>query len=232
MTVSVAYYWDRIDAGKCVASLACNDNALPGRRFCAAHMGERRRRTGYRGVHGGPKPVTIAFEGESLTVAEWASRLGVTTRRMRARLEEWPVEKALQAPRGVGRARWKVDDDGGDMAKPMETVTFNGRTQTVAEWATERGVSPTSMYRRLKDYPLEEALSAPPGFGRTGRPRGKPWNDDDFPMITLPKGGDHCGRCGLRGEHECLPGIDFYAAQQVDRGDASMDVTRKGVGKR
>lgn len=44
-------------------------------------------------------------------------------------------------------------------------ITFGGRTQTVAKWAEEAGVSPLTMSRRLKKWPLEKALTEPKTVG-------------------------------------------------------------------
>lgn len=42
-------------------------------------------------------------------------------------------------------------------------LTFAGKTLSAAAWAREIGLSKAAMYQRLKTWPLEKALSTPPG---------------------------------------------------------------------
>ena len=41
-------------------------------------------------------------------------------------------------------------------------ITFNGKTQTMAAWGDQLGISRATMYRRLQRWPLERALTEPP----------------------------------------------------------------------
>jgi len=43
--------------------------------------------------------------------------------------------------------------------KPPKLIEFNGKCQSVIEWAKELGVSVPTLYWRLHKYPLEEALT-------------------------------------------------------------------------
>jgi len=42
----------------------------------------------------------IEFNGERLTLTDWAQRLGIAPTNVAARLERWPLERALTEPRG------------------------------------------------------------------------------------------------------------------------------------
>lgn len=52
-----------------------------------------------------------------------------------------------------------------DSFRPRNTrwsgVTFRGETKSISDWAHALGVSPAMMMRRLKIWPLEEALTRP-----------------------------------------------------------------------
>jgi hypothetical protein len=81
-----------------------------GHRACRAcrRIQERARRRSLGA--GAPHRTALAWRGETLTVAEWASRLGIGSRTLTKRLRSgWPVERALSAPTDVrfrnGRAR-------------------------------------------------------------------------------------------------------------------------------
>lgn len=96
-------------------------------------------------------------------------------------------------------------------------IEFNGKSMMLCEWAKYLGVSATTMGRRLKSWPLEEAL------GTHGAVRA---SDRKEPEDTEPLGNrgmeieaemlsSTCGRCGLRGKHECLPDVDDVAASRT-----------------
>lgn len=41
----------------------------------------------------------ITFKGETLTMSQWGQQLGMSPQRLYYRLNHWPIERALQAPR-------------------------------------------------------------------------------------------------------------------------------------
>lgn len=47
----------------------------------------------------------ISHDGETMSITDWAARLGIARRSLYNRLERMPVENALQMPRGGRRAR-------------------------------------------------------------------------------------------------------------------------------
>lgn len=43
--------------------------------------------------------IYITFEGETLTLSDWADRVGITHQAMKKRLRKWSVERAITAPK-------------------------------------------------------------------------------------------------------------------------------------
>ncbi len=161
---------------------------------------------------------------------------GGTTYRLRIEQGKCTWNMSCSTPAGEGhrmcprhaemrRARRRTGRPHGRVAAP---ITFNGMTKTVKEWAAWLGLSTDRMYTRLKRYPLELALTAAPQPRRKlGRPACLPPDKE----LEAPVPG--CQRCGLRGEHVCLPpSAAWFTEFRVDRGEATMDLRggRKGVG--
>lgn len=86
------------------------------------------------------------FNGESLTVRQWAQRLGVQHETMRHRLETWPIEAAVAGRKPV---------------KPLPTIAFDGTEASIAEWANALGLGIPGLKARLRRMPLDQALSKP-----------------------------------------------------------------------
>lgn len=80
---------DRIEVGKDYEPGNC--------RWATAEQQARNKRSNHR----------ITYNGETLTLIEWAERMGLKWRTLRARLEDyrWPLERALTAPLVRGRPR-------------------------------------------------------------------------------------------------------------------------------
>jgi hypothetical protein len=86
----------------------------------------------------------VTFNGETMTVANWARRLGLSHDVLQARFDNgWPPERAL-----TQRLR-----------PSTRMITFNGETKMLSEWAKGIGIKPHTLIARLKaDWPLERAL--------------------------------------------------------------------------
>jgi len=101
----------------------------------------------------------LTHDGESLTVAEWAERLGIPSRTIRNRLDrdEWTVARALSEP-------IKPRKKGG--------ITFRGITQGARAWARETGIPRTTILTRIRNGMAPgQALIKPPekrGWGSGG----------------------------------------------------------------
>ena len=59
--------------------------------------------------------------------------------------------------------RWATPKEQANNRRNNRTLTHQGRTQTMAQWADECGLKPTTLKRRLDKlgWPLERALSEP-----------------------------------------------------------------------
>jgi len=58
--------------------------------------------------------------------------------------------------------RWATPKEQRENSRsPIQFVEFEGRIQCAADWAKELGISSTSMYRRLRKWPVERALTKP-----------------------------------------------------------------------
>jgi len=79
--------------------------------------------------------------------------------------------------------RWATKKQQSQNRRSVRMLTFNGKTQCVADWARELGVDPRLLYDRIKyRLPLEKVLSAarigygdrrPPGQGNSRSRRKK-----------------------------------------------------------
>ena len=99
----------------------------------------------------------ISHGGETLSLREWAEKLGLNISTLSWRLRVWPLEKAL-SPGLFQRGRKKL---------PVPTeLTFDGRTMSLDAWAEEIGFSVDGLLRRIRrGCPIEEILK-PDGRGR------------------------------------------------------------------
>ncbi len=73
-------------------------------------------------------------------------------------------------PYAPDNCRWATAREQANNRRTNHTLTYTGRTQTIAEWARETGLSQSSIEQRLRvlRWPVEWALTTPP-YGR--RPR-------------------------------------------------------------
>jgi hypothetical protein len=73
----------------------------------------------------------LTHNGETLTLAEWAERTGISRITIGARLRKgWTTDKALTT-------------------KPRQHLTYNGQTKRLTSWAREIGISPDTIRHRL-----------------------------------------------------------------------------------
>lgn len=88
------------------------------------------------------------YKGETLTLKEWAVRLGMDYKVLRNRLDhKWPVERAFETK---GRVR---------MGPEPKKYPYQGRTQTLDDWAKELGIKPITLRKRISSgWTIEEAL--------------------------------------------------------------------------
>ena len=103
---------------------------------------------------------TLTCNGQTRTVTEWSKMIGLTTNTIRNRIKQgWTVEAALTEPAGY-RAKAEPKPEPKASHRPAQTITHNGKTYTVAEWAKVIGVKPMTLHWRLrKGWSVEAALT-------------------------------------------------------------------------
>lgn len=58
-----------------------------------------------------------------------------------------------------GNCRWADVKTQQRNRRDSRLITYNGETHCMTEWAARIGISPTSLWRRLKSWPLEKAMT-------------------------------------------------------------------------
>lgn len=66
-----------------------------------------------------------------------------------------------------GNCRWATPKQQANNTRRTHRITFNGRTRTLAGWATHLGVKASTVLYRLKHWPIEQALSL---YGNSNQP--------------------------------------------------------------
>ena len=57
--------------------------------------------------------------------------------------------------------RWATAQEQNNNRRTSRYITFDGRTQTLADWAREIEISPQTLMQRLRNWPIERALTEP-----------------------------------------------------------------------
>lgn len=104
-------------------------------------------------VFGKGKFQYLEFNGKKLTIAEWARELGMHEATLRGRIRRgYPVERVLSTEKDV------------IVNKRSNTIylTYNGKTQSLVDWAKELGVSRDSLANRhYRNWPVHRILGKP-----------------------------------------------------------------------
>ena len=86
------------------------------------------------------------FRGETLCIADWAARLGISLTAMKVRFNRWPVEKAICSPVRI-QMRW---------------LLFRGERKNIADWSRCLGLPEGTIRNRLqRGWSVERTLSEP-----------------------------------------------------------------------
>lgn len=97
----------------------------------------------------------VTVNGESKPLSRWIKEMGLNSRTVCARIYNlgWSAEAALSV--SVKEARL-----GAHKRHPRTRfIEFGGRSQSIAEWSRELGISPSTLYTRLnKGLSVEDAL--------------------------------------------------------------------------
>lgn len=92
--------------------------------------------------------VLLTHEKETMTIAQWAKRVGISARTLRDRIKVygWSVDRALLEP-----AEGKV------------MVTYDGKTLDFTQWAKLTGIPRGTLRQRIliRGWPVQKALNTP-----------------------------------------------------------------------
>ena len=93
----------------------------------------------------------LTFNGVTLPLVEWATRLGITRVAMYLRLKTMTLEEALTLPkRTVGTSRSQHKG---------QQIEYGGTARTIKEWARHIGLSTDGLRRRLRLMSVAAALT-------------------------------------------------------------------------
>lgn len=97
----------------------------------------------------------VNFQGESLTIKQWAERLKIKEATLRNRLKKgWPVKYALR--KTSKRFHYNPNNRKGTLYE------FDGQSRKLSEWAEHLGVKCGTLQERLrKGWSIEKTLSTP-----------------------------------------------------------------------
>jgi hypothetical protein len=117
----------------------------------------------------------ITFDEQTLSIAEWARRLGITASALSLRLKKWGVEKSLTTRRcPIGRAKKRYQ--------------FRGELLTISEISQRTGIRFKALYSRVsRGWPIERAVSQ---RARLIRPFRRQKRYDIAPPSRLPPPGE------------------------------------------
>lgn len=97
----------------------------------------------------------VRFQGKTRCLSEWAEITGLSACLIRARLNlGWSTKRTLTVPRGAER-------------RDRASLTVNGETKTVMDWARFANLNYTTLLHRVNSgWPLAAAVSTPLGGKR------------------------------------------------------------------
>jgi hypothetical protein len=114
---------------------------------------------------------TFAYNGEALTVRQWAERFGLPRKFIHCRLQlGWTVGEALTVPKG-GQGVKQRKQPKPAKPKPRKAqpgawlhvpLTYRGKTQTLLEWAKKKGIKAFVLHERVKwGWPVKKIMTTP-----------------------------------------------------------------------
>lgn len=103
----------------------------------------------------------LTFEGKTQSLADWADEKGINPFTLWNRIATygWTVEAALTTP--IQEKHFVVHPATGVANHKSKMIEHDGRTQNIAAWAREAGMSENNLRFRLKSMSISEALSKP-----------------------------------------------------------------------
>lgn len=112
-------------------------------------------------------PETILdHDGVQQTITEWALDYGLTPTIIIARIERGlSVASAITTPMMTGHKGQRLpiysEEQTNVRRRYTKTFTVDGETKTIAEWASQIGITPRTFTKRLLRMPIEQALAMP-----------------------------------------------------------------------
>lgn len=100
-----------------------------------------------------PQGKFITYDGQTQRVSDWAKELGVHSHTLHSRLNAgWTIKEAFTTPLRQKRTSYRHPR--------ARLYTYDGRTQSLLEWARELGFAKGTLISRLKlGWTVEQALS-------------------------------------------------------------------------
>lgn len=105
----------------------------------------------------------LTFGDDTLTVAQWAKKLGIAHSTLRERITRHGPDIALSTNK-VAFGQPLSGEKRNENRRRM--ITFNGETIPMGEWADRIGVKPSSLCSRIANMGLERALTQPRRRGK------------------------------------------------------------------
>lgn len=101
----------------------------------------------------------ITFNGKTQAAADWADELGMRVNTIKNRLDRgWSVERTLTEPEGEKRGR-------GIPQTKYKLISYNGKIQTVEQWAKELNLNLSTMIQRVWDkWSMDRIVATPQGI--------------------------------------------------------------------
>lgn len=146
---------DAIDYDARMMNLCTNCTKLDCPGECTTYKTLRRKLMG-----GTPQAALYTYNGETMTLADWAERLGMTYMGLYSRVKRpgMTFEKAIEM---------------GSPIQPEQHVAF-GRSQTMRQWAEDYGIAEHTLRRRVRvGMSLEKALTQPVATKFRGKKNGR-----------------------------------------------------------
>lgn len=100
--------------------------------------------------------IRLTYNGETLTLAQWAEKIGMKYDQIRARYRYgWSAEDILKNPKNAHTKERSND-------KNTKLLTYKGKTMNIAQWAKELGCSYEIVRTRVRNgWSVERTLETP-----------------------------------------------------------------------
>ncbi len=112
-----------------------------------------------------PKTI-LDHDSAQQSITEWALDYGITPAIIIARLERGlSIADAITTPMMTGHKGQRLpiysEEQTNVRRRYTKTFTVDGETKTIAQWATQIGITPRTLTKRLLRMPIEQALTMP-----------------------------------------------------------------------